>query len=290
MMGDNSDESITSEALKKNKKGFDMREHISLRIDAIEADRYQQKNARGKLKNSTSMSKTLPLGLQKLKKKVREVYDEEDDDEDDYGYTFIKMPQIEYESDGENRLLFGLSDEEKRTLKQQETINIVKSQQNAGKMEALHVAHNLAKDTGIGALSRKTVAESMQQAIFDPQKAQEKIVKKEVSSKLGIRGKIEDGKLIQAARGIKKIENLGGQKATKNLDMKDVIKAGEQKLDEIKLAELILKKSGQNVTKRKKNLKKSKDKIELKNLEGQNKKAQKQTRPKMLSKNDDFSR
>jgi len=277
------------DTFKPDKKGFDMREHMSLRIDAIEAEKHQERMARGTLKNSTSISKTLPIGLQKLKKKVREVYDEDDEDEDDYNHTFLQMPTIEYEE--ENRLLFGLSDDEKRALKIKETNDVVRSQQNAGKMEALHIAHMMARDVGLEGLSKKSVADGMQDALFEPQKIQEKAVKKEISDKLGVKGKIEDGKIIQAARGIKKIENLGGQKAAKNLDMKDVIKAGEQKLDEIKLAEMILKKSGQDVKKRKQKLSQSKDKLELKNLENQQKKDEKkQKRPKMIEKNNDFSR
>jgi len=279
------------DGVKPDKKGFDMREHMSLRIDAIAADEYQQKNARGKLKNSTSMSKTLPAGILKLQKKVREIYDEDDEDEDDYAYTFRMMPAIENESENENRLLFGLSDEEKRMVKQNETLENIKSQQTAGKMEALHVAHNLNKDVGMGNISKKVVSKEMQRATFDPEKMQKKVIDKTVTSKLGIKGNIDNGKMIQAARGIKKIENMGGQEAAKNLDMKDVIKAGEQKLDDIKLAELILQKSGQDVTKRKKNLKKSQEKIKLDNLEGKSKKKEKQERPPKINvKVDDFSR
>ena len=279
------------DGVKPDKKGFDMREHMSLRIDAIAADEYQQKNARGKLKNSTSMSKTLPAGILKLQKKVREIYDEDDEDEDDYAYTFRMMPAIENESENENRLLFGLSDEEKRMVKQNETIETIKNQQTAGKMEALHAAHNLNKDIGMGGVSQKLVAKEMQKAVFDPEKMQKKVLDKTVVSKLGMKGDIDSGKMIQAARGIKKIESLGGQEAAKNLDMKDVIKAGEQKLDDIKLAELILQKSGQDVTKRKKNLKKSQEKIKLDNLEGKSKKKEKEERPPKINvKVDDFSR
>lgn len=279
------------DGVKPDKKGFDMREHMSLRIDAIAADEYQKKNARGKLKNSTSMPKTLPVGILQLMKKVREIYDEDEEDENSYTYTFQQMPTIENESENENRLLFGLNDEEKRMVKQNETLENIKSQQTAGKMEALHVAHNLNKDVGMGNISKKVVSKEMQRATFDPEKMQKKVIDKTVTSKLGIKGNIDNGKIIQAARGIKKIENMGGQEAAKNLDMKDVIKAGEQKLDDIKLAELILQKSGQDVTKRKKNLKKSQEKIKLDNLEGKSKDKEKEDRPKKMNiKIDDFSR
>ena len=49
--------------------------------------------------------------------------------------------------------------------------------------------------------------------------------------------------------------------------MRDVVKAGEEKLDEIKLAELILEKSGQDVKKRKERFNHSKDSLRLKNFE-----------------------
>ena len=69
-----------------------------------------------------------------------------------------------------------------------------------------------------------------------------------------------------AARGIKKVEQMGGKDATKNMNMKDIVKAGEEKLSDIELAEMILEKSGQDVKKRKNNLKKTKDNIELKHF------------------------
>jgi len=270
---------------KSSKKGFDMREHLTLRVDALEFERYQKKNAEGKNKISDGKSAVLPVGLQKLRKKVREAYDD-DEDEDDYTYTFQAMPTAENEE--ENRLFLGLTDDEKRQLQQKEVIDIVKSQQNAGKMEALHMAHNLAKEAGLNGLSEKTVAIGMQEAVFEPEKVQKKAVKKEVSAKLKIKGDIKEGKIIQAARGIKKVENLGGQKAAKNLDMRDIIKAGEEKLDEIKLAELILKKSGQDVTKRKNKLEQSKEKIELQHFKEQNKE-EKRTRTD-FRQDDNFSR
>jgi len=229
-----------------------------------------------------------------LKKKVREVYDEEEDEED-YMYTALPMfHMIEEEDDG--RLRQGLTENEKRILKQKETIDTVKALQTAGKMEALHQAHNLAREAGLKGLYEKTVAESIQEATFRPEQIQEKAIQKDVSKKLGIKGKIHDGQIIQVARGIKKIEGMGGQKAAKNMDMKDIIKIGEEKLDEIKIAELILKKSGQDIRKRKRKLNESKDKIDLKYLvnkedkKGKDKKDKISDTPSLKQKDVDFGR
>jgi len=289
--GDNPQETKVSEekadfSWKKN--GFDMREHLTLKNNAMEAEAFQEKKSKGRIKKRLKTSRNLPLDLLKIKKKVREVYDDEDD-EDDYIYAAPPVVQMMQEED-DGRLMRGLSENEKRVLKQKETIDTVKALQTAGKMEALHEAHNLAREAGLKGLSKKTVAESIQEASFNPNEIQEKAVEKDVSKKLGIKGKMRDGEIIQAARGIKKVEKLGGQKAAKNLDMQDIVKAGKEKLDEIKLAELILKKSGQNVKKRKHKLNESKDKLELKYLDGQKGQDKKNTLRRAKQKNDDFGR
>ena len=289
---DQKDEEKPQEAdFSWKKNGFDLREHLTLKNNALEAEAFQEKQNKNRPKKRMKPPQTLPLGLLKLKKKVREVYDEEDEEED-YMYTALPIFQMREEED-DGRLMHGLSENEKRVLKQKETIDTVKALQTAGKMEALHEAHNLAREAGLKGLSEKTVAESMQEASFKPKEMQEKAIEKDVSKKLGIKGKMRDGQIIQVARGIKKVENLGGQKAAKNLDMKDIVKAGEEKLDEIKLAELILQKSGQDVTKRKNRLKESKEKMELKYLGGgQNKdvKDKKTDLSALKQKDVDFSR
>lgn len=243
------------------KNGFDKNERLSLRINAKEADNYNARKKNQPLK--ANRPENLTAGLKKIRKKIREVYD---DDEDDDENDTIFAP-IQYAKEEDNPLLNALNEDEKRLFYQKRTIENTNMQQTAGKMEALHIANNLARESGLKEISRKAVAAGMQEATFRPEEMQEKVIKKEVSGKLGIRGKIEDGKIISAARGIKKIERLGGKEAAKNLDMRDVVKAGEEKLDEIKLAELILEKSGQDVKKRKERFKNSKESMRLKNFE-----------------------
>ena len=243
------------------KNGFDKNERLSLRINAKEADNYNARKKNQPLK--ANRPENLAAGLKKIRKKIREVYDDDEDD-DENGTIFAP---IQYTKEEENPLLNALNEDEKRLFYQKQNIENVNMQQTAGKMEALHIANNLARESGLKDISRKAMAAGMQEATFRPEEIQEKVIKKEVSGKLGIKGKIEDGKIISAARGIKKIESLGGKEAAKNLDMRDVVKAGEEKLDEIKLAELILEKSGQDVKKRKERFNHSKDSLRLKNFE-----------------------
>ncbi len=244
------------------KNGFDKNERLSLRINAKEADNYNARKKNQPLK--ANRPENLAAGLKKIRKKIREVYDDDEDD-DENGTIFAPIQYAKEEE--ENPLLNALNEDEKRLFYQKQNIENVNMQQTAGKMEALHIANNLARESGLKDISRKAMAAGMQEATFRPEEIQEKVIKKEVSGKLGIKGKIEDGKIISAARGIKKIESLGGKEAAKNLDMRDVVKAGEEKLDEIKLAELILEKSGQDVKKRKERFNHSKDSLRLKNFE-----------------------
>ncbi|MBQ8870303.1 MAG: hypothetical protein IJ019_02880 [Alphaproteobacteria bacterium] len=265
------------------KNGVGTKEHLTLKNNVKEALKYNEEKKSPLAKNKKINPENLPLGLQKIRKKIREIYDDEDDEDEDTIFAHIKMP----EQEEDNILLNSLNDDEKRIYHQQNTIENTRMQQISGKMEALHIANNLAREAGLKNISRKAIDAGMQQATFEPEKMQEQVIKKEVGGKLGIKGKIEDGKIIQAARGIKKVEQLGGKQATQNLNMKDIVKAGEQKLSDIELAEMILEKSGQDVKKRKNNLKKAKDNIELKHFKQPE---QKHTKNINQNKNSNFGR
>ena len=184
------------------KKGFSNNERLTLKNDVKEAQKYAENKKTPLSKKNKVTPENLPLGLKKLRKKIRDIYDEEDDDENDTYFAHIKMP----EQEEDNTLLYALNEDERNIYKQKNVFETSKMQQNAGKMEALHIANNLAREAGLNNISRKAIEMGMQQATFDPQKTQEEVIKKEVGGKLGIKGKLDDGKIIQAARGIKKVE------------------------------------------------------------------------------------
>lgn len=231
----------------KTQKGFDFQERMSLKIDVRKAERYRRRKKKQPFASKANQFNDLRNGLHKIRKKIKDVYDDEEDD-DEYQYVFSPqlLPEQEYD---DNKLMNALTEDEKRNINQKQTIERVQMQQMAGKMEALQVANNLAMETMKRGISRQEVKDGMQDALFRPDELNEKLVKKEVGKKLGIKGKIEDGKIIQAARGIKKVQEMGGNKAAKDMEMKDVISAGEGKMSDKELAKLILKKSGQDVSK-----------------------------------------
>ncbi|MBQ7303938.1 MAG: hypothetical protein IJW75_03355 [Alphaproteobacteria bacterium] len=247
------------------KKSVENKERLTLKNDINEAIKFEAKNKAPTISKKSINPENLPLGLLKMRKKIRDIYDEDDEDEDDTFFAHIKMP----EDEEDNSLLNALNDDEKKIFNQQNTLHHTKMQQNAGKMEALHIANNLAKEAGLHNISQKALEIGMQEATFDPQKRQEKIIEQEIGKKLGIKGNIKGEKITQAAKGIKKVEQLGGKEATKNIEMKDMVKAGEEKLSDQELAKLILEKSGQKVNLDKH--KKSQRKIKLEYLENSTK-------------------
>lgn len=253
----------------KTQKGFDFQERMSLKIDVRKAERYRRRKKKQPFASKTNQFNDLRNGLHKIRKKIKDVYDDEEED-DEYQYVFSPqlLPEQEYD---DNKLMNALTEDEKRNINQKQTIERVQMQQMAGKMEALQVANNLAMETMKHGISRQDVKDGMQDALFRPDELHEKLVKKEVGKKLGIKGKIEDGKIIQAARGIKKVQEMGGNKAAKDMEMKDVVSAGEGKMSDKELAKLILKKSGQDVSKyeSKKNSNKNDKEIKLKYFDKQ---------------------
>lgn len=262
------DKKKQSESFSTEKKsGFDMREHLTLKNDTLQAEIYKNKKKKGVQPLSQKTIKNLPVGVQKMRKKIRDIYDE-DDEEDIYNYTFIKAPRIEEENKNPTEEL--KSEAEKKAQKQQENNNIIKAQQTAGKMEALEVANHLAREVGLKGLKKQTVNKGMQEAVFRPKETYTKAIEKDVSKELGIKGKVKDKEIIQAVRGIKTVESLGTKKAVKNLDMSDMVKVGEKKMDQKELAELILKKSGQDITKYHQKNQKEQD-VKLKSLESNKK-------------------
>ena len=238
-------EQKSQSSFKPKKSGFDMREHLTLKNDTVQAEIYENKHKKNLNQSAQKNPKSLPVGVLKMRQKIRDIYDE--DEEDIYDYTFVKAPKIEEET--KNNSEEAQSEAQKTAQKQKETNDITKAQQNAGKMEALEVASRLAREAGLKGLKKQTVHKGMQEAVFRPQHTFNKAIEKDVVKELGMKGQVKDKQIIQAVRGIKTVENLGTKKAVKNLDMSDVVKVGEKKMDQKELAELILKKSGQDITK-----------------------------------------
>ena len=262
------------------KQGFDLNERLTLKHNTFEAERYRERQNQKKQKTHLKSEKK-QLPLHKIPSKIKDIYDDEND-EDEYGiYQPIRVRAEE------NPLYNALDENEKRLYMQKDTIKQTQMQQTAGKMEALQVANTLAKEVGLSHISPQNANAKLNEAVFDPKKMQEKVIDQEVGGKLGLKGKIEDGKIVEAAKGIKKIQAMSDAKGVQNMQMDDVVRIGEDKLSDKEIAELILEKSGQDAKKAK--LKKPSQK-EVKTEHFEKNKQKSKALQLLKQKKDDLSR
>lgn len=230
---------------KKN-KGFGTAEKLSRRIDK---EKVLEEEAKSKKPVAMSNAQRplpaeLPQGLKKLRKKIKEAYDEDEDEEDEDYYTFLP-------NDFASSLVNALYENERRQLGICEnTLNNQKLQQDAGKMSAIRMANQLSKEFGFGDIDKKVINKNMQDATLNSRDF-EKILKDDIMSKAKISTRqLSKAETINLLRGIKRIKRVAMQgkeaelKAIEGLKIDDIINAGERGADDNKVAEIILKKSG----------------------------------------------
>lgn len=245
--------------LEWKKSGFETSEKVTLKVNLNEAMKYEASKKSNPQKNKAPTPADLPAGLNKIRKKIKDVFDEEDDEDEFQVKAPIMMPEEN------SSLLNALNDDEKRILKQQEINDNMKMQQNAGKLEALSIAAQFAKEAGLKKVDKKSAAKGI--ANNDPTaNVLKDIVKDDVLKKLNIKGKeLSDGKVIQLLRGIKRIRAVGGEDAIKGLKISEVVQAGEKEVtDDKKVARVIQKKRGLG-KEEKKRLEKTKGKNKTRN-------------------------
>ncbi len=232
------------------KSGFGTTEKLSLKINAREAIKYNAKNKNVIQTNNPLTPADLPAGLKKIRKKIKDVFDE-DEDEDE---IIITAPiQSLQES---NSLYNALNEEEKKILKQQETLQNIKMQQDAGKLEALALAAHALQEQGVEGLSQQTVARVMQDAA-PMNKSLENLVKKDLVKGLKLKDEnLSEGRYIQILRGINNLKRAGGLKAVEGLSLSEVERASDEK----QVAKVLLEKTGRKEPKKKRQLEKQIDK------------------------------
>ena len=250
-------EDFSNPNIEWKKNNSDPSERLTLRINHKEAAAYSATKKNSFNAPAMPVAENLPKGLKKIRKKIRKIdvrSDYEDEDDEDFQYIPDSLEQLNQA----NSLMNALNDEEKRLLQQQESLQNMKMQQTAGKMEALAVAANMVKNQQTNA----PLEEITELAVRDILNDREKISGR----------KVPEGKVIQTLRGVKRVKDAGGNKALQGLSLDALLKAGEKDISDEELAKIaarennalakkILEKSGQDVKRRrKKDVKKFPDK------------------------------
>ena len=226
----------------KKKQGFETSEKISRKTDIKKAVEYKAKKKNNFNKSALIPPSELPKGLKRIRKKIKEAY-EEDEDEDSYTSFPLGL---------DNGLANALYDNEKRQLQQKNTLANQKMQQDAGRMETVMVAEKMARQAGLPGLDKKTINNSMTELTISDAPV-EKALSEEISRKTKSNPRqFSKGESVSMLRGIERIRKMAIAadesqiKSLEKMKISDVINAGEQNTDDKEVAELILKKSGRN--------------------------------------------
>lgn len=237
-------EDETSNLEWKKNKGFDETEKLTRKTNVKKALQFEAKQKKPVNAAFTPLPTDLPKGLKKIRKKIiRDAYDE--DEEEDEIFTFLPPEQ------NNSTLLNALHDDEKRQLKQQDTIKTMSMQQTAGKMEALTMANQTSRQLGLKGLKAATINTSMQDATLTADTYQQAI-KDDIARKLKLNGRrLSEGETVMMLRGIERIRNMAAAsdesqaKALEGLKLDKIIEYGDpgKKTDQ-QVAEEILTKTG----------------------------------------------
>jgi len=190
--------------------------------------------------------KTLPPAapkgapLLKLRKKIREVYDDEDEDEDDEvnaPFFNISLMDDDEQEHSEER------DEAARTMK------ITKQQQLAGKLNLAMATAATIESIGLSGKLTKDDMQMIHSASYDAPQVQRKLIEEKVEKPLGLKGKIPEDDLEAAFSAIKKVNKEMPADSLNGMPAKNVSELNTE-LDQEDIAKLILEKSGRKKSKK----------------------------------------
>lgn len=220
---------LSNTNIEWKKKTIGKKERVTLKTNVKQANLYQalQKNNLTPL----SISAQLPLGLKKIRKKIKDVFDEDDDEDEE-----TISPSIDLEMLGmNNSLLHSLKKDEKQALKTHE--QVVQTTQ-------ILQANRTILAMGLKGLSAKAVNSNLQKNISTEFLGTE-IIKQELRSQKGLKlDKLSNKDFVQALRGIKRLQQFADKESFKDLDLKHIIEIGHQEKNDKEVAELILQKTG----------------------------------------------
>ncbi len=230
-----------------SKKGFEESERLTLRIDALEAEKYQVK------KTKASLNK-MPKNPNKLKTKVRQLDDDGDEEDDDLvdhesirSLNQLRRMQLNRQdsTNSDMSLVNALASSERQQIMQNVTVEVTRQQENAGRHNALEQADTLLRKANLRKMDMQEFMNEMKDAIYNPSKLRREALAAGIAKQMGIEGKIEKHCEGDVVEGVRKVTELTENRKVKNVKMDDVEKVGRQNMSQNETAELILKKSGQ---------------------------------------------
>lgn len=175
----------------------------------------------------------------RLRKKIKEAYDEDDDDENETVFFDVNL------LDGEEN-----SNQSSNSPKEEkETLRIIKEQQMVGKLNTIMSANLAAKDLNLPSNLTAEDQRLLNSAEYDIAEIRRQTLKNKITKPLGIEGNIPEKELKQTLQEIKTIQtevSLEDLAPIKTKDLKETADVVEEK-DENEMAKLILEKTGRQL-------------------------------------------
>ena len=230
--------------LEWKKTGFDFNERLTLKTNVAKAIAESRKDKNSGLRRFTPGNISLPNGLIKIRKRIKDVYDEEDEDEDTYSYVNIQMFHAFDAGKEESSLMGALADEEKQFIRRQETRQMMDLNQETGKINALLQADKLMKENGMKGLDKRVMSQNFQELTVNTDFTS-KAINEDLRKKLKLKGHmLKDEKALKLLNGAKQVKMFAGEKSLEGMKVDDVASIGEKKRSSQETARLILKKTG----------------------------------------------
>lgn len=175
------------------------------------------------------------VGLQKLRQKIREVYDE-DDDEDENGNIFFNIRLL---NDNENET----NEEQRRNQQKNDIFKITREQQQTGKLDVIMSSAMAAHAAGLSPAPDAGDSRAVNSTEYDVKKLRRDTLKKKINKPLRLKGELPEKELTQAISGIKNARYALPSELLQDMTAAATPELAEE-TDEETLAKLILEKSG----------------------------------------------
>ena len=236
--------------LEWKKTGFDFNERLTLKTNVAKAIIADKKNKNSGLRKTfVPGSISLPNGILKIRKKIRDVYDDEDDDENCYSLTHVRsfydFAPKEEDDNSTASLIGALLDEERQILRQMETQKNVQLNQDTGKINALLQADKLMKENGLKGIDKKIMTQNFQELSVNTDFTS-KAINEDLQKKLKFKGsRLKDEHAVELMYGVREIKRFAGEQSLTGMKLKDILDiAHNKKKSDQELAKKILEKTG----------------------------------------------
>ena len=229
---------------KNKNSGFETKERLTRRINEEEAEVYHFRKKGVVHRQEGIAPEKKPLPLNKIRKKIRNSYAEDEEEDEEYQLIPQNLFQEDFMQNPEDR-------PKRPERQQQETLEKMHLQKNAGRLQAVETAEKISQSTGIGKIDSKIANRAMMSFAPDEEILRQN-VEKGIVKKLRPKERhyLKEKEIPSFFRGVKRIEAIGGKAALKEMKVSEIINAGQKKTKDERIALMLLEKTGRKKTKR----------------------------------------